>query len=87
MELNKNKVGLSFAVLLGSWHLLWSLLVATGLAQALLDFVYWVHFLNNPFTVGNFEPVTSLVLIAVTSCVGYVFGWILAFVWNWMHKR
>jgi len=36
-ELNKNKAGLILASFLGLWHLTWSLLVATGVAQTLLD--------------------------------------------------
>ena len=36
-ELNKNKAGLILASFLGLWHFAWSVLVATGAAQTLLD--------------------------------------------------
>jgi hypothetical protein len=36
---DKNRVGLAGAVLLGGWHLVWSILVATGVGQALYDFI------------------------------------------------
>ncbi len=87
MGVNQNKTGLMVGAFLGLWHLLWSILVALNLAQPLLDFVYWMHFLNNPFTVGPFNVVTALVLIVVTSAVGYVIGWVLAWIWNKVHKN
>jgi hypothetical protein len=37
MELDKKKVGLIFGSFIGLWHLTWSLLVATGAGQLLLD--------------------------------------------------
>ena len=69
------------------WHLLWSILVAIGLAQTLFDFVLMIHFLNNPFTVGAFNAITALTLIIVTGVLGYIFGWAFAYAWNWAHKK
>ena len=40
---NSYKVGLVFAIILGGWHLVWSILVATGLGQALYDVILWAH--------------------------------------------
>ncbi|PIY94344.1 MAG: hypothetical protein COY68_03175 [Candidatus Levybacteria bacterium CG_4_10_14_0_8_um_filter_35_23] len=68
-------------------HLIWSIAVAMGFAQAWISFVFSVHFLNNPFTVATFNFTTALTLIVVTAIVGYVFGWVFAHVWNWAHKK
>ena len=87
MELNQHKVGLTLGALLGLWHLAWSTLVATGLAQPLLDWVTSLHMLNNPFRVGEFDFGTAVILIVVTSLVGYIAGWIIAFLWNTVHKK
>jgi hypothetical protein len=43
---DKNKVGLVGAALLGGWHLVWSILVATGIGQALYDFILWAHMIQ-----------------------------------------
>ena len=34
---NPNKVGLVFAIFLGGWHVVWSILAATGLGHILIN--------------------------------------------------
>lgn len=58
-----------------------------GWAQAWMDFVTSMHFLNNPFTVGAFSFGTALGLIAITFVVGSVVGWVFATVWNRVHRH
>ncbi len=36
---NPNKVGFVFAVVLGGFHFVWALLVLSGLAQPIYDFI------------------------------------------------
>lgn len=86
MKLNPNKTGLALGGLLALWHALWAALVAIGLAQALLDFVYSIHFLSNPFVVGTFNLMTALTLVVVTAVIGYLLGWVFALIWNKLHK-
>jgi len=86
-ELNKNRAGLIFGSFLGLWHLAWSLLVAANLAQTLLDWIYTLHFLNNPFRVAAFDFATAALLVSVTAVVGYIFGWVLALLWNAFHRH
>jgi hypothetical protein len=86
-ELNKNKAGLILASFLGLWHFTCSLLVATGVAQTLLDWICYLHFLNNPFHVAGFSIGTAALLIVITSVLGYIFGWLLALLWNAFHKQ
>lgn len=85
--MDKNKVGLTLGALFGLGHLLWSLLVAVGLAQPLLDWDFSLHFLNNPFSVSGFSLTTAVILIVVTSVVGYVVGWAFAYLWEMVKKR
>ena len=87
MELNRHKTGLTLGALAGLWHLVWSALVGTGFAQPLLDWITSLHMLNDPFRVGAFDFGTAVILIIVTSLVGYVAGWVLAFLWNAVHKK
>ena len=80
------KTGLVLAALYGGWHLLWATLVALGWAQAILNFVFWMHFLASPFKVQAFQPGVALILILVTTLLGYVLGYVLGVLWNWIHK-
>lgn len=80
------KTALTFGVLLGGWHLVWSLLVALGWAQALLDFVFWAHMLSLPIVVKAFDAVAAVTLIIITTIIGYIFGYAMAIIWNWAHR-
>lgn len=82
MKLNPKKTALSVGVFAGLWHFVWGLFVAFGLAQVLLDFIYGIHFLNNPFIVQPFNIVRWVTLIVVTGVIGYIFGYVFALVWN-----
>lgn len=86
-RLSINKAGLAFGVLLGAWHAMWALLVALGVAQAVVDFVFWIHFLKLPIVVESFALSRALILVAVTAALGYVLGACFALLWNWMHSR
>ncbi len=70
--MNKNKAGLALGSLMGLFDLVWGLLVAFGLAQGFLNFVYNLHSLNNPFTVMPFDFMRTLGLIIFTFLMGYV---------------
>lgn len=84
--INSNKVGLVLGTLLGGWHVLWALLVALGWAQAVIDFVFWLHFLRPVYVVGSFNPGIALILIAITAAIGYAFGYLFGALWNWVHR-
>ena len=84
---NPNKVGLVIAVLIGGWHVIWSLLVLIGWAQPILDFIFWAHMIKPVYFVKPFDPTASLALIAITSVIGYVFGFLGAVIWNRLHRR
>ena len=80
--INANKAGLMLGTLMGGWHFLWAILVATGLAQALLNFIFWMHFISPPYKVGAFSAEIALILIAVTTTLGYAIGYVAALIWN-----
>jgi hypothetical protein len=84
---NPNKVGLVIAALIGSWHVLWSLLVLIGWAQPILDFIFWAHMIKPVYVVKPFDPVAAIALIAITAAIGYIFGFLGAVIWNRLHRR
>jgi hypothetical protein len=85
-QLDPNKVGASLGLFLGTWHLLWSLLVAVGWGQPLIDFVLWAHMIHLPYVVGPFELARAAVLILLTTLAGYSLGWLFATFWNIWHQ-
>ncbi len=86
MKLNPGKVALTVGLLFGGFHLFWSILVALGLAQPLLDFIFGLHMLANPYQVTGFDVMKAGMLVVVTFVVGYGAGYIFANVWNKVHK-
>ena len=86
VTISPNKAALVFAILLGGWHLVWSVLVATGLAQPLINFIFRIHFIRPVYVIEPFSIGTALLLIAITAAIGYIVGWIFATLWNKLHN-
>jgi hypothetical protein len=84
---NPNKIGLVIAVLIGGWHVAWSLLVLIGWAQPILDFIFWAHMIEQVHFVKPFDPMAAVTLIVITAMIGYVFGFVGAVIWNRLHPR
>lgn len=86
-ELNNNTIGFITGSFIGLWHLLWVLLIAIGLAQPLMDWIFELHLLSNPFHVLGFDLGRAISLVVVTFTVGYIMGWIFSLLWNFFLKR
>lgn len=84
--LNTSKVALTLSLFAGGVHIVWSVLVALGLAQPLMDFIFWAHMVANPLQVTGFNITQAGILIVVTAAIGYMVGWIFATVWNKTQK-
>ena len=84
--ISKNKLGIVFGALLGLSHLVWAAMVATGVAQWLMDWVFRLHFIQPPYIVTAFNLSHAVGLIVVTSSLGYLMGWLGAALWNWVHE-
>ena len=86
MRANPLKVAIVFGLFLGLWHACWAALVAIGVAQKLLDFVFWMHFIAPPYHVEPFALARAGILVAVTFGVGLIGGFIGALIWNALHR-
>ncbi len=84
--MNAKKVGLVLGSFIGLVHLVWSVLIALGFAQPLLDFIYSMHSLNNPFMVASFDMMRSIELIGITFVIGNIVGYVFATLWNKLHQ-
>lgn len=86
MPVSPFKLALVFGVFLALWHACWSALVYFGLAQALIDFVFWMHFIIPPYHVEAFEPRRAFVLVGVTFLIGLAAGAVIGIIWNLFHR-
>jgi len=84
--ISATKVGLVLGVLFGGLHLLWSVLVAIHLAQPIVDFIFWMHFIKPNFVVEGFSFGRAAILVAVTTAAGFAFGYCASFLWNQLYK-
>lgn len=82
LAINPVKAGLAFGVVMGLFHLGWAVLVAIGLAQAVIDFVLRLHFIQPFIRLQAFDLSTAAALVGFTALVGFVIGAGLALVWN-----
>ena len=86
-KLNAHEIGLILGVTFGVFHAFWAVLVMLGWATGLLDFIFSLHFLDNPYTLQPFDLGRAVMLIVVTAAVGYAVGYLFAMIWNMMGKR
>ena len=68
-------------------HLVWLVLVATGVAQLYINWVFKIHSLSNPFLTQPLDHANSAMLIVFTFVVGYVIGWVFMLLHNLLHKK
>ena len=83
---NPVRVGFVFGLLLALGHTGWSFLVAVGWAQKFIDFVFWVHFIQPPYSVEAFDIARACLLVAITFIVGFVVGTVAGAIWNALHR-
>jgi hypothetical protein len=85
-KIHRHDVGFVVGAMLSLWHLIWGLMVLTGVAQAFMDFIFKIHMITPPYQVGLFSWKLTLALIVITFIFGYIIGWVFALIWNKYHK-
>ena len=86
VHISVGKAGLVLGALMAGWQLCWSALVALKLAQPVIDFVFWMHFIKPIYVIEPFEILRAAILFIVTAGVGFLVGSVFALIWNAVHK-
>ncbi len=85
--LNAKKAAVAVGSLAALGHALWVALVALNLSGPLLNFVFRIHFLSNPYVIQGFGWGRAIALVLVTFVAGYVVGYVFALIWNRLHRE
>jgi hypothetical protein len=81
-HIDPNRLGIVAAVMLMAWHGVWLVLVATGQAQNVAEFVLRMHQMKSQIVVSAFDPMMAVGLLMATAILGYVGGAAAAALWN-----
>lgn len=85
--LNARKVALALGGTVALVHVAWSLIVALGWGQSLVNFVHTIHFVEPIVVITPFNFGTAVLLVVLAGIVGAAAGYLFATVWNWVHKK
>lgn len=81
-HVDPNRLGIVLAVVLSGWHAVWEGLVAAGVAQRVVDFVYRLHSVKSEMVVEPFDASRAGTLLLLTAGLGYAAGAAAALLWN-----
>lgn len=79
------RVGLVSGVFFSFWQILWSALVALGLAKPLLDVLAWAQFFDLSPVLQPFNFQRAMFLITIWLMGGFFVGLIAGLSWNAFH--
>lgn len=83
-RINPPKAALAVGIVVGLYHLMWVVLVATGAAQTVLNFILRLHFIEIAIQIAPYDSMTGAMLVGLTFAIGALFGLVFAYVWNWL---
>ncbi|MFA6992490.1 MAG: hypothetical protein WC269_04410 [Candidatus Gracilibacteria bacterium] len=72
-----NPLGLTLGVFAAAAHLVWLVLVGTGVAKQFADWMLGLHHIQFEWTVLPFDWASAVMLVVMTFVCGYVLGWLL----------
>lgn len=85
MVISPHHTGLALALTFGLIHAAWAVLVASGWAQAYIDLIFKLHFINLDLKIEPFHLGTALLLVSITASIGYILGWTFGMIWKKLH--
>lgn len=74
-------------IIMLSIHLVWCVLVFFGIAQTVIDYLFWIHFIKPTYQIDKFDMFVAIYLLITVSCIGFIVGYIFAKVFNFLASR
>ncbi len=74
------------AIAIGACHFVWVVCVMTSTAQAIVDFLFWAHFIKPIYLVEPFDFGRAIILLVLATMMGAIFGGSFAALWNRFHR-
>ncbi|MFA5967472.1 MAG: hypothetical protein WC805_03100 [Patescibacteria group bacterium] len=87
MKLNTHGTGMTLGAFFALFHFVWLLIVGLGWAKGLMDWVLSLHMMGWDGNMLPFAWGAAILLLIVTFVVGYIWGWVFAYLWNYFHKK
>ena len=70
--------GMIGCIIMLSIHLFWSAFVFFGVAQVVVDYLFWIHFIKPVYQVEKFDIYIAIYLLITASCIGFIGGYVIA---------
>lgn len=86
-KISKNNLGLTIGILFVIVHAAWLVLVATGLASSFLNFIFSLHFISINIVITSFDFMPAVALLFIAFISGYISGWLIAALLNWVNRN
>ncbi len=87
MKPDKHQMGMTFGIVTASLHIIWVIAIITGVADWFMEWALSIHFVEFPYEIIEPTITGTIALVALTFVGGYIIGWLLACVWNWLSKK
>ena len=84
-KIDNHLAGLTGGTVFALLYVLWALLVWASLAHDLLNRLFSLFFILNPFQILPFNLTVMIAMIAGNLVVGYLAGWLFAAIVNRIH--
>lgn len=86
-HVNRTQLGLTLGIFSGLLHGVWAVLVGLGIGKVLIDWVLPLHFIDMAYSITNFSWGTAVMLVILAFIGGYICGWLVAAIWNWVIEK
>lgn len=82
-----HKVAMAVGLFVASLHALWAVVVALGLAETYMNWIFPLHFIDNLYTVLPFTLMNAVLLVVTTFVAGYFVTWMFMGFWKLMKLK
>lgn len=77
-----NKPALVVAIFVSLLHAIWAGLVALGVGQSFMDWIFPLHFVDSLYSVVGFDLLSAVLLVAVSFVGSYIGTLLFMAIWK-----